>query len=180
MDEKSIVPVDNNQIKPLKPHKEEPKKGRALKKWATFFFVLSCISFGLIIATLALPIFLAIVGIVSVIAWLVLLIISTIFTIGLIWTSESVRNLNQGWMELNDKLFNSSDLVYEFVVKVIPTMTIVGAIIIAITWVFLFFGIATDNNRKKFYRGMIIALGVISFLYLVATILSIFINSLVK
>lgn len=153
-----------------KKKKEEPKEGKALKGWAKLFFILSCIMTGLIAASLALPFFLIILGVISTIAWLVVLVFFTIFTIGMIWLSDDVKAFNQGWMAFNNALFNSGSTVAEKVMMAMPIMSVIGGTIVAIAWILLITGIVTDKNRKKLYTGLMIALGILSLLYIIATI----------
>lgn len=166
-------PVSQNDLPKGRKRKEEPKEGKALKGWATFFFVLTCVATGLIAASLALPFFLIIVGVISVIIWLVLVAVGTIFTIGMIWLSDDIKAFNSGWMSLNDKLFNSGSSIADTVEKAIPAMLVIGGTILVITWILMMTGIITDKNRKKFYTVMIITLGILSLLYIVITIFSV-------
>lgn len=168
--------MDNSENKPIEApldlSKEENKKGLALKKWSTFFFVLSCIATFLIGASLALPFFLVVLGIVSIICWLVVIVFFTIITIGLIWTSDTTKRINGSWMSFNEMLFNSGTAASEFAIKAFPIMSIVGASIILFTWLFIIFGFITNKKRQKFYKAMLIVLGIITLIYIVITVIS--------
>ena len=156
---------------------EELKKGKGLKGWSLFFFIMTCIATGLIAASIALPFFIIIFGILSVIVWLVLIVVVTIFTLGLVWTIDDVKVINQGWMSFNDKLFNSSEAIANIAIRAIPTIAIIGASFVFITWILMIIGISTDKNRKRYYTGMLIALGVITLLYAIIAIISLVVNS---
>ena len=169
-----------NQEAPKKgrrKRKEEPKEGLALKKWGLFFFVLSCISVALVAASLALPFLIALFGIVSVIAWLAVVAIISIFTIGLVWTIDEVKAINSNWMAFNNWLFSSTEAVANTAAKAIPILSIVGGVILLITWLFVILGITTDKNRKKYYKGILIALSIITTIYIVLTVITIIIHS---
>ena len=157
--------------------KEEPKEGKAFKGWALFFFILSCIVTGIIAASIALPFFIVLFGIVSVICWLALIAIATIFTIGMIWLNDGVKEFNAGWMAFNNQLFDSSTTIAETVAKAIPIVSIIGGTIVIITWLFMVIGMTTDKNRKKFYLAMIITLGVLTLVYIGIAIATILIHS---
>lgn len=174
------TPIEEAPRKGRRKKKEEPKEGLALKKWGLFFFVLSCISVALVAASLALPFFIAIFGIVSVIAWLAVVAVISIFTIGLVWTIDEVKTMNSNWMAFNNWLFNSTEAVANTAAKAIPILSIVGGVILLVTWLFVILGIATDKNRKKYYRGLIIALGVLTLAFIAIAIISIIINSNVQ
>ena len=179
---KELVPasIEEAPRKGRRKKKEEPKEGLALKKWGLFFFVLSCISAALVAASLALPFFIAIFGIVSVIAWLAVVAVISIFTIGLVWTIDEVKTMNSNWMAFNNWLFNSTEAVANSAAKAIPILSIVGGAILLITWLFMVLGITTDKNRKKHYLGLIIALGIITLVFIAIAIITIIIHSNVQ
>ena len=147
------------------PH--DPVKGRALHKWSTFFFVLTIIGTVLAGITLVLPIFLVIVGLISALAWVVVIAFVSIFTLFMIWTSEDAKSFFNGWRVFNEKLLDSSNNAQGFAQSVIPAMLISGGAIILITWLFLIIGRCTDAERKKKYVGKIIALSIITVIYIV-------------
>lgn len=91
----------------------------------------------------------------------------SIFTLFLIWTSEEAKEFIHNWRLFNESLIDSSKNVQEFANKLIPTMLITGGAFILITWLFLIIGISTDVVRKKKYLGKIIALIVITLIYVV-------------
>ena len=169
-----VTPVDEPAPRRgRRKKKEEPKEGKALKGWALFFFIISCIMTGIVAASIALPFFITLFGIVSVICWLAVVAIVTIFTIGMIWLVDGVKEFNAGWMAFNTKLFESSSVIAETAAKAIPVLSIIGGSIVAITWLFMIIGMATDKNRKKFYLAMIITLGVLTLIYITIAIITI-------
>ena len=155
---------------------EELKKGKGLKGWSLFFFIMSCIATGIIAASIALPFFLIIFGLISALLWILFIIVGTVFTLGMMWVPDSTKEFNHGWMAFNDKLFNSSETIINSVAAAIPAMAIVGGVVVAITWIFMIVGIATDKNRKKYYTAMLIVLGVLSLLYIIIAVISIIAN----
>lgn len=159
-----IIPQDSSL--------EEKKKGQALKKWTVFFFVLSCIATFIVGASLALPFFLTVFGIISTIVWLVVLVVFTIFTLGLIWLSDDTKKINGSWMSFNDTLFNSGNVASDFVIKAFPIISIAGCFIVLMTWVFIIFGLVLNKNKTKFYKAMLIVLSVITSIFLAITIIS--------
>ena len=160
-----------------KKRKEEPKEGLALKKWGLFFFVLSCIATLLIVASLVLPFLIGLFGVVSVIAWLAIVAIITLFTVGMIWTVEEARTINTNWMAFNNWLFSSTETVANTAAKAIPAISIIGGAILVIAWLFMIIGLLTDKNRKKYYKGIVIALGVITFVYIAIAVVTIVLHS---
>ena len=143
--------------------KEEPKEGKAFKGWALFFFIISCIMTGIVAASIALR-------------WLAVVAIVTIFTLGMIWLVDGVKEFNAGWMAFNTGLFESSSVIAETAAKAIPLLSIIGGSIVAITWLFMIIGMANDKNRKKFYLAMIITLGVLTLVYITIAIVTIVIH----
>lgn len=150
----------------------DPVKGRVFYKWSSFFFVLTCIGVTLTGITLVLPVFLTIVGIISVFAWLIVIVVISLFTLFMIWNSEDAKAFIHGWREFNDGLFDSTKNVQEFSSNVIPIILISGGIVILITWLFIIIGRITDSERKKKYTGKIIALSIITLLYIVFLIIN--------
>lgn len=171
------APIQEAPKKGRHKKKEEPKEGLAFKKWGLFFFVLACISVALVAASLALPFFIAIFGIVSVIAWLAVVAIISIFTIGLVWTIDEVKTINSNWMSFNNWLFSSTEAVANTAAKAIPVLSIVGGALLLITWLFMIIGLLTDKNRKKYYLSIVIALGVITFVYIAIAVVTIILHS---
>ena len=157
--------------------KEEPKEGKALKSWALFFFILSCIMTGIIAASLALPFFVIFFGILSALCWIIFILIGTVFTLGMMWLIDGIAEFNEGWMALNNKIFDSSNTLADMAAKAIPILSIVGGSIVAITWLFMVIGFVTDNNRKRFYTAMIIVLSVLSFIYVAIAVITILLHS---
>ena len=152
------------------PH--NPVKGRALYKWSNFFFVLTCIGTALAGITLALPVFITILSVLSVLVWLLFIVFVSIFTLFTIWANEDAKTFVHEWQLFNEKLFDSSKNADEFAKSVIPIFLIVGAVIILITWLFTIIGRCTDTERKKKYLGKIIALSIITLLYIVFLIIN--------
>ena len=156
---------------------EELKKGKGLKGWSLFFFILSCIATGLIAASIALPFFIIIFGLFSALMWILFIVVGTIFTLGMIWMVDGIKEMNQQWMSFNDKIFNSGNVVADVVSAAIPTMAVIGGVIVGITWIFMIIGISTDKNRRKYYTAMLIVLGVLSLVYIIIAIISVITNN---
>ena len=184
--ETKFVEVSNNeqtveekaQETPSKRKKkaDEPKEYKALKGWSKFFFVLTCIVSGLFGASIALPLFLAIFGAFSAFLWIMFIIFGTIVTIGLMWTSGDIKAFIHGWQDFNDKVFNQSNVVIDAVTQALPIASIIGAVIILITWILVLVGVSKDKNRKKLYKGFIIALSILTTIYVVLALISIIQN----
>jgi len=177
------APISKREIKRMKKkmsRKErrhtdfpgDPVKGRAFHSWAKFFFVLTCIGVGITGAMLILPFFLVLFGICSVLLWFCVVAFATIFTIGLIWTTEGMQTLNANWMAFNEALFDVSNNTYSFAAYAIPGILISGGIIIFATWLFLIVGINSDPERKKKYKAKIIAMIIFTVLYVVFLVLN--------
>ena len=163
---------DEKQVEP-----EELKKGKGLKGWSLFFFILSCIATGLIGASIALPFFIIVFGLLSALLWFCFIFIGSVITLGMMWIPDSTKEFNRSWIAFNDKLFNSSQSIIDAVTGAIPVMAVVGAVIMTITWIFMIIGISTDKNRKKYYTAMLIVLGVLSLVYIIIAIISIVANN---
>ena len=179
-EEKEIVtpePIEPLPRKRGRRKKEEPKEGKALKGWALFFFILSCIMTGIIAASIALPFFMMVFGIISALCWVIFVVIGTVFTLGMMWLIDGMGDFNAGWMAFNEKLFDSSNTIVEMAAKAIPLLSIIGGSIVLITWLFMVIGISTDKNRKKFYTAMLIVLGVLSLAYIAIAVITILIHA---
>ena len=169
-------PLDNKKMSNKErihtyfPH--NPVKGRALYKWSNFFFVLTCIGTVLAGITLALPVFITILSVLSVLVWLLFIVFVSIFTLFTIWANDDVKTFVHEWQLFNEKLFDSSKNVDEFAKSVIPIFLIVGAVNILFTLLFVIIGRCTDVERKKKYLGKIIALSIITLLYIVFLIIN--------
>lgn len=176
MDEKDLI------VSPPKPEKlpdnspQVTKEGKVLKGWSLTFFILTCIVTSILAASIVLPFFVIIFGLLSALIWFLFLVVGTIFTIGLMWTVDGVKAFNQGWMSLNDKIFNSSSTIANTVAGYIPVIAVIGSIIVLSTWIMMIVGITTDKSRRKYYTVMMIILGVLSILYIVIAIVTILIN----
>lgn len=153
------------------------KEGKALKGWSLFFFIFSCVITTIIAASIALPFFIIIFGLIAGLLWFLFVVVGTIFTIGLMWTIDGVKSINDGWLAFLNQVFNSSNTVVEAVTKAIPIIAIIGGVIILITWIFMIVGRATDKNRKKYYTAMLIVLSFLSVLYIIIAIITIVANS---
>ena len=156
---------------------EELKKGQGLKGWSLFFFILSCIATALIAASIILPFFIVVFGLFSALMWILFILVGTIFTLGMIWMVDGIKEMNQQWMTFNDKIFNSGNVVADVVSAAIPTMAVIGGVIVGITWIFMIIGILADKNRKKHYTAMLIVLGVLSLVYIIIAVISIIANN---
>ena len=177
MDEEKVEfkPLDVSEREYKKKHKKDPKadnpkEGRAFKKWSDFFFVMSIISTALVASSFALPIIIVLFGLMSAIIWLVWIVIITIFTVGMVWTIDDVKKFNQGWMDFNNKIFDVGNSASEFGMNIVTTLVIIGFVFFLATWTFMIVGFNKDQVRHKHYKGMLIALGIISFLFVLLAI----------
>lgn len=154
------------------PH--DPVKGRTFYKWAKFFFGLTC--FGTVMAgfMLALPIFLAIVGLFSALLWIFYIIFVSLFTLFLIWTSSDAKSFIEGWGAFNESLFNAAETTHGWYKASIVWILISGAVVIFTTWILLIVGNVKDKERHKGYVGRMIATGIITFVYIVFLVLNIY------
>lgn len=168
------LPVQQVEEKPIY---EDTAGGRALNAFSKLFFVLTIIGTVLAAVMVFLPIFLAIVGIISTIIWILGIILVTVFTIGLIWTSADFKSFNEGWMAFNTSMFDSSNSLNEFAMNMIPFVLISGGIIIGLSWLFTILGKVFDKFRNNKYKGRIIALTIITVIYLVFLVLNIIIHN---
>ena len=168
------LPVQQVEEKPIY---EDKTGGRALNAFSKLFFVLTIIGTVLAAVMVFLPIFLAIIGIISTIVWILGIILVTVFTIGLIWTSTDFKSFNEGWMAFNTSMFNSSNSLNEFAMNMIPFVLISGGIIIGLSWLFTILGKVFDKFRMNKYKGRIIALTIITVIYLVFLVLNIIIHN---
>lgn len=168
-------PLDVSEREYKKRHKgdprpDNPKEGRALKGWSNFFFIMSIISTALVGSTFALPLIVVIFGLMSALFWICWLLIGTIITVGLMWMSDDTKKFNQGWMDFNNRIFDTSNSVSEFGMSIVTTLVIAGALFFVITWILMMVGINKDEVRHKHYKGMMIALGIISFIFILLAI----------
>ena len=164
---------------PVQNVEEVQDKGgwKALNGFSKLFFVLTIIGTAFAGVMVFLPIFLGLLGVFSVLIWLVFIIFVSIFTIGLIWTSDDFKSFNDGWMSLNDKLFHSSSAIADFTTMIIPSILISGGIIIGLSWLFTILGAVFDKIRHKKYKGRIIALSIITVIFIAFLILNIVIHN---
>ena len=180
------IESDEEETKPIslpdKQDKEEPEYedkagGRALNVFSKLFFVLTIIGTVLTAVMVFLPIFLAIVGIISTILWILAVIIVTVFTIGLIWTSADFKSFNDGWMSFNTSMFNSSNSLNEFAMSVIPFVLVSGAVVIGLSWLFTILGRVFDKFRLNKYKSRIIGLSMSTVIYIVFLVLNIILHN---
>ena len=176
--EETNLPMQTEQNVPIEEEKEEETLGgKALYAFSKLFFVLTVIGTVLTGVMVFLPIFLAIIGILSTLLWLIGIIFVSIFTIGLIWTSEDFKSFNNGWMSFNSGLFNSSNALTDFANSAIPFVLISGGVIIGLSWLFTILGRCLDKIRIKKYKGRIIGLTIITVVYIIFLILNIIIHN---
>lgn len=168
------LPVQQVEEKPIY---EDKAGGRALNAFSKLFFVLTIIGTVLAAVMVFLPIFLAIIGIISTIVWILGIIIVTVFTIGLIWTSNDFKSFNDGWMAFNTSMFDSSNSLNEFAMSMIPFVLVSGGIIIGLSWLFTILGRVFDKFRMNKYKGRIIGLSIITVIYIVFLVLNIIIHN---
>ena len=155
---------------------EDTLGGKALNAFSKLFFVLTIIGTVLAAVMVFLPIFLVIVGVISTIIWIFGIIIVSIFTLGLIWTSSDFKSFNEGWMAFNTSMFNSTNSLTEFAISLVPFILISGGIIIALSWLFTILGRVFDRFRINKYKGRIVGLTIITVLYIIFLVLNIIIH----
>ena len=158
------------------PRPDNPKEGRVLKRFSNFFFVLSCISLFFIVATFILPFLIALVGVFSALLWVCFILIGTVCTLGMMWLSDGVKDFNQWWMDANNSMFDAGNNVQAWGSKIIPPVAIVGTILIVITWIFIIVGFNVDQARHRHYKGKLIALSIISGLFVIGAIITLIIT----
>ncbi len=170
-------PLDVSEREYKKRHKKDPrpnnpKEGRALKGWSTFFFVLSIISLALVASSFALPLLIVIVGVLAAMLWLVWFLFGSIITLGMMWLSDETKKFNQWCLDTMNKIFDAANNSAELGMKIVPIVVIVGAALFLITWTFMIIGFNVDKVRHKHYKGMLIALGVITGVFILLAILA--------
>jgi len=149
----------------------DPVKGRTYHKWSTFFFVLACIATALALLALIMPVFLAVIGAFSAMLWFLVIALASIFTLFTIWQNKGFKAFSDSWSDFNMSLLDSLNGTNDFIMRIVPTLLISGGVVILIAWIFLVIGIVIDKERKKKYLGKIIALGVLTLIYIVLTII---------
>ena len=154
---------------------EEKKPGRKLKSASLVIFIFTALFTILMAGTFALPIFVLGFGVVSVLLWLVVVAIASIFTLFLIWTSPDFKSFNDGWMAFNERIFNSSENLANIGMRIVPTLAIIGGVFFVICWTLMIIGLAKYRVRRKYFLGMSIALGVLTIGFIIMSIASILI-----
>ena len=167
-EENKIVEVEQ-QVE----EKQENKEGRALKKWSLFFFIFCCIMLVMVASTLALPAIIILFGVASTICWLAFVLFVSVFTLGTIWLNEGLKAFNKGWMAFNETMFNAGETVFDKALSAVPYLIGAGSFFYLMAWLLIIIGACKDNNRKKFYKGMIIALAILTGLYIAASIVTV-------
>lgn len=153
------------------------KKGSKTKRWSLFFFIMSCIALLTVISTFVLPLIIVVFGLLSVIVWFIFLAGGTIFTLGMMWTIDGVKDFNSDWMAFNNQIFEAGNTIADQVLKAIPIVVIVSSVFFSITWLFMILGINKDKDRKKYYKGMIIALSVLTVIFIAFSIVTLIMHS---
>lgn len=148
----------------------DPYKGRAAYKWFKFFFILFCIALGLVVLGFALPLLLTIIGVFSFLMWLLFIIFGTIFTIGLMWTDDGVKKFFSDWNNASTKLMDMTNNSYALAGKVLPPIIIAGCVLFIICWIFVLAGYNKDIERKPKYKKFLIALGIVTGIFVLAAI----------
>ena len=138
------------------------KKGKAFKGWTRFFFVLACIAFSVLIVSFFSPVLIFLVGLFSTIGWGFFIVFGSILTLGLMWIPDETKEFNQGWIDFNDRLFNSSDATQQFVFGIIPYISFSALGIFLISWLFIIIGLNKDKTHKKYYFSHMITMIVLS------------------
>lgn len=170
-------PLDVSEREYKKRHKKDPKadnpkEGRAFKKWSDFFFSMSIIFTVFVASSFALPIIVVLFGLTSAIIWLCWILVVTIFTLGMVWTMDDTKKFNQGWMDFNNKIFDIGNSASEFGTNIVTTLVIIGVVFFIGAWTFMIIGFNKDQVRHRHYKGMIIALGIITFLFVLLAVFS--------
>ena len=180
------IESDEEETKPVslpdKQDKEEPEYedkagGRALNVFSKLFFILTIIGTVLTGVMIFLPIFLGIVGVISIIAWLFGMIFLSIITVGLIWTVDEFKTFNDGWMNFNTSMFNSTVATTQFAMNVLPCVLISVGGIFVLAWLFTILGRVLDKFRRKKYSGRITFLAVITSFFFGFVVLNIILYS---
>ena len=179
MEEEKIEfkPLEVSEREYRKQHKKDPKpdnpkEGRVLKGWSSFFFVMSVIFTALVASTFALPFIIVVFGLFSALFWICWIVIVTVFTLGMVWLSDDTKKFNQGWMDFNNRIFDVGNSASEFGMSVVTTLVITGVVFFLITWLLMIIGLNKDQVRKRHYKGMVIALGIITFLFIALSVIS--------
>ena len=149
-----------------------PVKGRGLYKWSKFFFVLTILGTVLTGFVLVLPALLALLSGFILVLWFVVVVVVSLFTIFLIWSTDEGKSFFNGWREFGTTLFNSATDVEKYTNSLIPTILIIGGSLIIVAWSFISIGFCTDKARKKKYIGMMIALGIVTLIYVLFLIIN--------
>lgn len=168
MEEVELVPTEEVQ----EEKKEEIKEGKAAKKWSMFFFVMSALGLMVVAGSIALPIVIMLFGVISALCWVLFVLFISVFTLGMIWLNEGVKTFNRAWMDFNDMLFHAGDTIYQKALVTVPYLVIGASVFFIGAWIFMIAGIIKDKNRKKYYTGMLIALGIITLLFIISTIVT--------
>ena len=181
----------NKQIKPLPPKQPQkprklskkerrhtdfpgnPVKGRKFFKWTKFMFTMFVISLALVIGTFGIGIFMVLMGVISAFFWIIAIIIVSIFTLFIIWTQQDAKDFFNGWRDMNEKLLDKSNDVLAFAEKLVTPILIVGFSFFALAWLFIIIGLSTDKERKKKYLGHLIAMSILSAIFLLFAFLNI-------
>ena len=149
-----------------------PLQGRKLYNASKTFFILSCVITAIVGATFALPFIAVIVGIISVMLWFVFVAFGTIFTIGLMWTVQEIKNMNGSWMDFNTSVFNSGSVIADAMVTATPIIAGVGLMIVIVAWILLGVGYKKDEFRRKNYKTYLIVLIFVTLLFVVLSIVA--------
>ena len=173
MEEENKVVEVEQQIE----EKPDNKKGRALKKWSLFFFIFCCIALVMVGSTFAIPVVIILFGVMSTIVWLLFVLVVSVFTLGIFWTSNDAKAFNQGWMAFNSSLFNVGEVIYDKALSAVPYLIGGGSFFYVMAWLFMIIGLCKDKNRKKFYTGMMIALAVLTTAYIAMSVITLIANN---
>ena len=145
----------------------DPLKGRALYKWSAFVFVLAMFGAALTCFVYVLPILLPVLGTMIILAWLIAIVASSIFTLFMIWYSDDAKSFFDGWINFGRSFFDVGRDADRLAYRAVPVVLIVGGALLIICWSMLSIGLSTDKARKKSYIGMMIALGIITLVYVI-------------
>lgn len=156
---------------------EDKAGGRVLNIFSKIFFILTIIGTVLSGVMIFLPIFLGIVGVISIIAWLFVMIFLSIITVGFIWTVDEYKKFNDGWMNFNTSMFHSTIATTKFAMNVLPYVLISVGGIFVLAWLFTILGRILDKIRRKKYSGRITFLAVITSFFFGFVVLNIILYS---
>lgn len=155
----------NGEVIEVEPEKKDAKS------------VISKVLLGLSIATFIFTLFLAIAPFlyfvlyfVAIILVLLVIVLPTICTLGLIWTSEGYRDFNEKVLGIFSELTSneSADGFAEFITIASKYTVIIGGIITAVSLIFMIVVKVIDKNKDTDKKARMIAMIIIAVLFVIA------------